>query len=186
MLIQAVDLASRYSASCVIDAEGRVLRQVHSWKGPGCLTPDGEFVEEILRPWVGPGAPAVLGVEDIPHSLTATSKTMVKRVARLQGRICEAMDRWGHLDRVLFIPPDVWQRDMGVWRAGPTAVLPRALEDFGYEPPDTGWEKLHKRDREVAKKARSDFSAAYLIARWLQRKHGESGSFDLPGTLRYQ
>lgn len=185
-MIQAVDLASRYSAFCVIDAEGGVVCQVHSWKGPGSLTPDGVFVEEILRPWKSGEVPAVLGVEEIPHSLMATSKTMVKRVARLQGRICEAMDRWGYLDRVLFVPPDVWQRDMGVWRQGPEAVVPRAREDFGYEPPDTGWEKLHKKDREVAKKARTDFSAAYLIARWLQRKQGELGSFDIPGTLRYQ
>lgn len=183
-MIQAVDLASKLSATTLIDLEGGVLSEVHSWKGPGLLSSDEEWVEEIVEPWQGSEVPLVLAIEDLPHSLKFQSD--VKRVCRIQGRICDRLDAWGYLDRVLFVPPALWQRAYeGVWRQGPAVVVPVAKRDFDYDPPDTGWRDLHYKDRTTAKKAQTDYCAAYLIARWLLRLHDAGEGFDVKGTSRY-
>lgn len=184
VLIQAVDLASRYSASCTIDGTGVVLDQFDSWR---CT--QQEFIGKVVEPFNHEDffseIPLVLGIEDLPHGVKFM--TLVKNVCRLQGRIIERMEWWERPELLLFIPPILWQRATpGVWRQGPDAVIPVAKDLYGYEPPDLGLAELHGKDRVTARKVRTDYASAYLIARWLLDQYNKTGVFDATTTSRHE
>lgn len=173
----AVDLAARYSGAVWLDEAGRA---VASWSS-FMLTED-QFITEVTSPfrngWT-PLSPDILLIEDVPHGLKFMRN--VKQVVRTQGRIIDRMCAVGMADRIVFYPPDLWQRPMGVWKQGMAAVVPRAAE-LGYEPPDLT-EGL--RAKATARKCMTDFCAAFLMGRQAQRFHVEQGTVDVHPSSRY-
>jgi len=181
MSVFAVDLAAKYSAACLLNHLGDVVWQVDSWGRT-----EDEFLELLTVPFykVRHEQPGVMAVEDLPHRLPFSS--LVKRVARIQGRIVERMARLDCADKVLFVPPAVWRKSYdGLGRGtGPEAVLPVAVT-LGYLPPDLRARILQAGDKAIARKVGTDYAAAYLIARWAHLTNQQTGSFDAAGTSRY-
>src|SRR5882724_1515815 len=174
-MIEAVDLAAKFSALCIIDRSGSVLEQNHSW-----AKSEEEWVDTIVSPFYDPlplGVPELLIVEDLPHGVSY--KKIVKQVCRLQGRICHAMEAVGMQDRLVFIPPQLWQLTYpGVARGAEKdrlAAAAGAAEELGYIPPELLHKDLHGTDRVAARKTKTDYIAAYLIARWSLQKMDENG-----------
>ncbi len=182
MSVLAVDLAAKYSAACWVEDTGQVRWQVDSW-GRG----EAEFIELLTVPWyaASPDQPAVMAVEDLPHRLPFSS--LVKRVARIQGRIVDRMDRLGRLDRVLFVPPALWRKNYaGLERGtGPDAVLPVSA-GLGYTPPNLSDRCVKAGDKAIARKVATDYCAAYLIGRWAVTTHAATGTYAATGTSTYQ
>lgn len=184
--IAALDFAAKHSACCVIDMAGTVLDEFSS-----ALKSDTEFLGQVdwaaSQPHHFGGKwyePSVLLIEDLPIGVKYMG--VVKQVCQLQGRLIDRLDRSGSLGKLVFVPPATWQRTFpGVWRQGPEAVLPVAKELFDYDPPDTGWQRLHHAERRIAKKSLTDFAAAFLIARWGLAEWETNETFDAPTTLRY-
>lgn len=184
-MIEAVDLAAKFSALCIIDRTGRILDQNHSW-----AKSEEEWVDTIVAPFYDPlpqGMPDILIVEDLPHGVGY--KKIVKQVCRLQGRICHAMEAAGVQDRLIFIPPQLWQLTYeGVARGAEKDRLTaaeRAASEMDYVPPDLLHKDLHGADRVAARKTKTDYVAAYLIARWTLNKMIES-NWSLEELLRSQ
>ncbi len=178
MLIQAVDLAARYSASVTIDETGQVVDQFDSWR-----VTRQQFVSKLVEPFSAEvdnfyfEIPAVLGIEDLPHGVKYMS--LIKDVCKLQGVIEEHMSWTPHLDRLMYIPPILWQKEIpGVWRQGPKATLSAAKDIYRYEPPDLGMSELRGQDRVTARKVQTDYASAFLIARWLLETYKQHGVFD--------
>lgn len=183
----AVDLAARYSAALQINysdpgrpPEFRVVRSVDSWK-----ISEQEFVRQVCLPFtVGDKAPEVMLIEDLPHGLKFAA--LVKRVCRIQGRIIEVMEQVGHRDRILFVPPALWQRyyKRKLDEKWPDAVVPVA-ERHLYTPPNLVEEGMKAAERNIAKKVMTDYCAAYLIGYWGLAQQDQHGTFDIDGTQRY-
>lgn len=180
--VLAVDLAAKFSAVCLMDDDFTVLTQFDSF-----LTREDAFIYTIASAWMFASehrTPEVMVVEDLPHGLKYS--TLIKTVCRLQGRIVQAM----HDDYtdILFLAPREWRSHyLGLERGtGPEAVVPVAAE-FGYTPP---LENLLTRakgngGKTKAMKVATDYCAAYLIARWAIETKRKYGTFDVPGTSRY-
>jgi len=177
--ILAVDLAAKYSASCVMDDAGRVYEQNDSWGRT-----EKQFLDLITSPWMQTNPPDLMVVEDLPHGVSYMTTT--KAVCRLQGRIVERMDYLGSLSSVLFAAPIEWRRVYtGLERGtGAAAVVPVA-EALGYTAPDLSHRILRAGDKAIARKVASDYCAAYLIAKWMIDRFNELGTFDVTGTARY-
>lgn len=185
----AVDLAARYSAAMQINfsedpypPEWRVMRTWDSWKPT-----EIEFVHQICSPFMVPPltkVPDVMLIEDLPHGLKFAA--LVKRVCRLQGRIVEVMEQAGHRDKILFVPPALWQRRYKrlADEKWPDAVVPVAHR-HGYTPPDLVEEGMRAAERTIAKKVMTDYCAAYLIGFWGLDQLETHGTFDVEGTQRY-
>lgn len=189
--IVAVDLAARYSAAVQISytekpypPELRVTRSWNSWKPT-----EMEFVHQICSPFtVTPRLPSkvpeVMLIEDLPHGLKFAA--LVKRVCRIQGRIAEVMEQYGHRDKILFVPPALWQRYYKrlpdeKW---PDAVVPVAERNC-YRPPNLVEDGMKAVERNIAKKVMTDYCAAYLIGKWGLDQLEKQGTFDIDGTQRY-
>lgn len=180
MDIVAVDLAAKFSAVCWLDEKLHIYQEWSSWR----LT-ETSFIDSLFEPWaITSIPPAQLVVEDLPHRLPFAG--LVRQVCRMQGRIIEQAHRFGNLDRVLFVPPDVWRNHYpGLKRGtGADAVVPVAAE-FGYTPPDLSPLATNARERQHVKKIATDYCAAYLIGRWALDYHAEHGTFEAPRTSRY-
>lgn len=161
-LVLGVDLASRYSAAVLWDAQG------------GQVVTEFDSVGQDAASWVdllcgvarGLAKPTVV-VEDVPPRIQWAGP--VKRVCRLQGRILQALPD----TPVWFVPPAIWQRTFeGVWR-GKEDGAAAAAERLDYHPPqlvgDPRFEPLGKTPSErkrLAKKVMSDYVDAFLIAHW--------------------
>ena len=183
MKIEAVDLAARYSAAVVLGAKAEtteILWQWDSWKPT-----EMEFVHKICEPFSPTRiAPDVMLIEDLPHGLKFAA--LVKRVCRLQGRIVEVMAQYGQRDKILFVPPALWQRHYHrqLGEKWPDAVVPVA-ERHSYAPPNLVEEGMKAAERTIAKKVMTDYCAAYLIANWGLEQLERHGTFDVEGTQRY-
>ena len=190
MNVLAVDLAAKYSAACLLNPDGQVAWQTDTWD-----VAERDFIRRITWFWSVPDwwnnerpEPDFLVVEDLPHRLPFSG--LVRKVCRIQGRIIQAMDDLGQLHRLLFVPPAAWRKHFpGLERGtGPDAVVPVAAS-LGYTPPDltdrialAGDRAEH---RKIARKVRTDYAAAYLIARWAADTHAAQHTLDTPETSRY-
>lgn len=179
MSLIAVDLAERYSGAVAMDDAGRVIHQWHSYD----LSTE-DFLTGITTPFVywHDDPPHTLVVEDVPHGLPFQGG--VRKVCRLQGRIIERMASWGIEDRILFYPPALWQREMGVWRQGPEIVIPVSAE-LGYHPPNLVTPEMKKTATKKAEKIMSDYCAAFLMGRCAQKFKVEQGTYDVNQSSRY-
>lgn len=182
-----VDLAGRMSAAVGLGGDGRVLCQLGSTSlatrpdGDNDLVfrPECEYIETVAKL---SRAFEVTVVEDVPHALKFMAN--VKAVVRLQGRLAHAMDVRDRLDRLLFVPPSMWQRSFeGVWRGGPEGAAAAAFR-LGYEAPDLH-SGLHKEDRKRGWKSETDHVDAFLIATWAREVKRVQGTYDVTGTHRY-
>lgn len=187
----AVDLAARYSAAVKINytsapypPELRVVSSWNSWK-----VSEMEFVHQICSPFMvtpRPTAkvPEVMLIEDLPHGLKFAA--LVKRVCRIQGRIVEVMEQYGQRDKILFVPPALWQRSYKrvADEKWPDAVVPVA-DRHGYRAPNLVEEGMKALERNTAKKVMTDYCAAYLIGYWGLAQLESQGTFDVDGTQRY-
>lgn len=182
--VVAVDLAAKYSAICQLADDLTIQNQTDSWG----IT-ESAFINRVVDPWNDGPAPAkppiLLAVEDLPHRLPFSA--LVKRVARIQGRIVDRMDQLYAAGTVLFVPPALWRKAYAGLRrgTGPDAVVGVAAA-LGYTPPDLGERINRAGDRAIARKVATDYCAAYLIARWAVTTFTTAGTFDVPGTSRYR
>lgn len=193
-VFQTVDLAARFSACTVLGSGGELVTEWCSLD-----MSEAQVVDNILSTFVT-HRPDVLVIEDIPHQMRFD--TITKATARMQGRI---LDRVWYvagqrgLDKVLFIPPSLWQRswgkDSGLWRAKPEVYAQFAKDTYGYEPPDLlelcrhRYEDLHHKERQdernALKKLMTDYVDSYLIAQWARRTWAERGTVDVKSSQRY-
>jgi hypothetical protein len=186
----AVDLAARYSAALKLNytrrpypPEMRVASSWDSWK-----VTEMEFIHSICSPFdparFDSHAPEVMLIEDLPHGLRFAA--LVKRVCRIQGRIVELMEQYGQRDKILFVPPALWQRSYKrvADEKWPDAVVPVAHRHF-YTAPNLVEEGMKAVERNTAKKVMTDYCAAYLIGYWGLDQLEKHGTFDVEGTQRY-
>lgn len=169
-MILAVDLASKFSAACLMDLNGSVTAEWHSWG-----LPEGVWVDSLISQ---AGLAEVVLIEDVPFSLRI-SKT-VRDVYRLQGRIIENMEkRVFHTRKIVFIPPKLWQdylKPDGMKSGDKKAAKRIAEEKYGYIPPELLHKDLHGVDRTHARKSMEDHIDAFLIARYMLEQSQEHGS----------
>jgi hypothetical protein len=142
--------------------DGTVVEEHHSWR----LT-EQEWIDRIVSYFYDPldeECPLALVVEDIPHAVGY--RKLVKRVCQLQGRIVQAMANVGVEDRIVFVPPQLWQMSFpGVYRGKAQGAL-KAAESLGYTPPQLLTPEVKGKDRMDARKTMTDHVDAFLIGRW--------------------
>jgi hypothetical protein len=198
VLIQAVDFAASAWASCLL-RRGEVAHQTCAYYHPT----EREAVREIVKPFSDhPVEPDVLLIEDVPHQMRFD--TVTKAVVRMQGRVIHRMDELRVVDKILFVPPALWQRgftSLGysdgkeLWRARSEVYAAFAERHFGYEPPNllelhkSEYEELHHEARAKLraplKKLMTDFVDAFLIAKFFELYYERNGTFDAPSAQRY-
>jgi hypothetical protein len=194
MSIVAIDLAARWSAGVQLTEDLRVLDQWSTYH-----LSEAQFVQAVTAPFrhvPEVEAPYALIVEDLPHQVPYS--TLVKTVARVQGRLVESMLRMGRGEwEVIFYPPALWMRSYGdkVWRQGPEVVVEVAKE-YGYAPPDLLGEVEDEAAREgrrskalsrnQAKKSLTDYCAAFLMGRFAVQYYAEHGTYMAPNAQRYR
>ena len=165
-MIVSVDLAAKFSALCVMKLDGAVVEQAHSWKKT-----EQEWIDTVVSYFYDPlngECPLALVVEDIPHAVGF--RKLVKHVCQLQGRIVQAMANVGAEDKVVFVPPQLWQMHFpGVYRGKAEGAL-KAAESLGYTPPQLLTPELHGKYRMDARKTMTDYVDAFLIGRWAVSK----------------
>jgi hypothetical protein len=188
MDVLGIDLASKQSAWNLMQADGQVYAQGDSYG-----INESHFVNRLIDTAVDSDVAAIV-IEDLPHRLPFAS--LVKTVCRMQGRIVQLADDNRVLDRIIFIPPALWQRTFdGVWRGKEVGAL-AAANKLGYEPPDLlandprfELEGLHGKPRakvrNAAKKSQSDYVDAFLISTWAQNTWAEQATLDVKSTQRY-
>ena len=181
MTVLAVDLAAKYSAACLMDDDYEVIEQFDSWQ----QTEDA-FVCHLTAGWTVVNTPDVMIVEDLPHGLRYT--TLVKAVCRLQGRIVQSMQECtdGDWEEILFVAPATWRAHYPEAKrgTGPDIVVPIAAQ-FGYTAPDLLARAKGSGGKTRADKVATDYCSAYLIARWAIDTKRQFGTYDVPGTSRY-
>lgn len=179
MTVLAVDLAAKFSAACLMDDNYHVVSQVDSW-----LTSESRFITNLVEYFDTFTSPEVMVIEDLPHGLSYS--TLVKTVCRLQGRIYERLQNtFSSGDEILFVAPATWRAHYDMKRGtGPNEVFP-VVEKFGYQPPDLTARSKGNGGLSKAKKVQSDYCSAYLIARWAIDTKNQYGTYDVPGTSRY-
>lgn len=192
MRFVAVDLAAKYSAAMGVDGSNPATPLVE-WQGSSYPIGEDGFLELLTAPFVSPhlryGYPSDLIVEDLPHGVRYNAIT--KRVCQIQGRIKDRMNRLGYGDRILFLPPQVWQRYFGV-SGKPELFEAKALER-GYCPPTLdeiiSTFKLDYEpkapEKKMTRKIRTDFIAAFLIGCWAVDQYTLNGTVDANLTSRY-
>lgn len=157
-----MDLAAKFSALCVMRLDGTVVEEDHSWGKS-----EQEWIDSIVSRFydpLGEECPLALIVEDIPHAVGF--RKLVKHVCQLQGRIIQAMANVGAEDRVVFIPPQLWQMHFpGVYRGKALGAL-KAAESLGYTPPQLLTPETHGKARMDARKTMTDHVDSFLIGRW--------------------
>lgn len=165
-MIVAVDLAAKFSALCVLDVNNDVIDQNHSWQKS-----ESEWIDQVVSYFYQSNPlPTVLAIEDLPHGVGY--KKLVKEVCRIQGRIYQLMSSVGEEDKVIFIPPQLWQIHHKTYRKGIVGEAEKASE-LGYSPPSLLSKDTHGKDRIAARKTETDYVAAYLIGRYVNDKLNE-------------
>jgi hypothetical protein len=176
-----VDLASKFSAVVVVDADGGVHRQFDS-AGKSAF----EFCQEIRQAAVD-FDPDVILVEDVPYGIS--SQAMTKPVLRLQGILIRYLANW--LDRVVFINPSTWQRDYEGVATAPRDIPKGKQRDVyrqnkakehaaarGYSPPDLvaayvatlpEGTRVLKKHTDPLEKSMTDYIDAFLMTDWLSK-----------------
>lgn len=178
MSLVAVDLAERYSGVVALDDDGSLLGEWHSWN-----VSTVDFIDAVVSPFEQWDVlPEILLIEDVPHGLPFQGG--VRKVCRLQGRIIERMASFGLEDRIVFYPPALWQREMGVWKQGPEIVIPESAK-LGYQPPNLVTPEMKKTATKKAEKIMSDYCAAFLMGRCAQKFKVEQGTYDVNQSSRY-
>lgn len=156
-----------------MDGAGTVMEEDHSWQKD-----ESEWIDSIVSFFYDPRTPEVsaLFIEDIPHAVGF--RKLVKHVCQLQGRIVQAMANVGVEDKVLFVPPQLWQMHFaGVYRGKAQGAL-KAAESLGYTPPQLLTSDLHGKDRADARKTMTDHVDAFLIGRWATDQLNQYGTLD--------
>lgn len=187
MIVLAVDLAASMSAWCVMD-DGQVCHQDDSFGRS-----ESEVISRLAQCAESFDVEHIV-VEDLPHRLPFAS--LVKAVCRMQGRFVHELSQRGLLDKLIFVPPALWQRYFpGVWRQG-AAGAQAVAESKGYQAPDlrandprfsveglSGKERASRRaaDRKIS----TDYVDAFLIGMWATEVWDEHGTLDVPQTQRY-
>lgn len=158
-MLVSLDLAAKFSALAHME-EGRVVYQSHSWQKS-----EDEWIDEIVKPFYCLTIPPIgLFIEDIPHAVGF--RKLVKHVCQLQGRIVQQMANVGAEDKIVFVPPQLWQMYFpGVYR-GKALGASKAAEALGYTPPQLLIPGLHGKDRADARKTMTDHVDAFLIGTW--------------------
>lgn len=175
-MILSVDLAARFSACTLMNRDREVILQ---WDSVGA-SPSGFATSIFGMAELHPVQYIV--IEDVPYGISKQS--MIKPVLRLQGRILQARDEADLGIPLLFTTPDYWMRHFHLFGSKSADQLSCAAE-FGYEPPDV--KSMHEaklgglrgtsRSAMMAtlRKAKTDYVASYLIARWAWDVLDESG-----------
>lgn len=166
-----VDLASKFSAACVMDARHKVHREFDSLNKSSF-----EFVDEILAAVVEYD-PEIIIVEDVPYGIS--SQQMTKAVTRLQGAIIRDLTKMGYWERLVFLNPSTWQKEYSGVARGPKEDREKAAAfhaDFmGYQPPNLVQQHIDslpegarvlKKNTNPLEKTMTDYIDAFLMARW--------------------
>jgi hypothetical protein len=164
-IVMTVDLASRFSAVCIMDANKKVLEEFDSW-GKSAFA----FLDEIIH-YAEEYNVDVIVIEDVPYGLS--KQFMIKPVLRLQGVFILGLGRAGLLGRTVFLNPSTWQRTFeGVFK-GKDIGAAKAAAALGYLPPDMLkiWDSQiplkgpeRTKMRAQLKKAVTDYVDAFLMA----------------------
>lgn len=180
--VLTVDLASRFSAVCVMDELGIVREQFDSWGKTSFA-----FLSEIVNCALLHNVDSVI-IEDVPYGLS--KQFMIKPVLRLQGAVMLALDLAGLLEQTVFLNPSTWQRTFeGVYKGKEAGAL-AAASLFGYSPPDMllihdseipAHGKDRARVRAQLKKASTDYVDAFLIAKFTLTFSGVPEMLGKPG-----
>ncbi len=181
MWILAVDLASKFSAACVMTPSGHVHDEWHSWGRSSA-----DWIESLTG-WTD----TILVVEDIPHGLKLSK--IVRDVYRLQGKIIYGLEANGGTESLVWIPPKLWQdyyKPDGMKSGDKKAAKSIAAEKYGYNPPELLHKDLHGIDRVHARKTMEDHVDAFLIAQYVREQAEAYGSVDaaieaIPRLERY-
>lgn len=191
MIVTAIDLAARFSASCTLGPGLRLLDF-----GAPLMNSHVEWLDDVVDSVVVrsiAGEDVFLVVEDVPLSLPFTAK--LKAALQLQGEIAHQMRIRSLLDRVYFVQPMTWQRHFeGVWRGKEAGAL-AAAEKLGFAPPDylKEYESLfaHLKGKErqdirnALKKQASDVVDAFLMAVWAHETYAEHGTLEIKNVIKY-
>lgn len=174
MAVLAVDLASKFSAVCVLDEDGKVLSEYDS-AGKSSF----QLVKEIAQSAKSFDVSVVM-VEDVPHGINKLF--MVKSVLRLQGMLILALIIADKLDVTFFVTPNSWMKHFNcVKKRGQSDAdhiedLRSAAAYLGYTAPDLVADyikslpegtKVLKKHTNPLEKSRTDYVAAFLIGQWL-------------------
>jgi hypothetical protein len=172
-MILAVDLAAKFSGSCLMDWAASVVGEWHSWQRT-----EDEWVRLLAYQFsqLDSREDSFIVIEDMPFNVGQT-KT-VRDVYRLQGRILQHLKEYGYEKYVVWIPPALWQyhfKPLGMTSGNKKAAKEIATTHYGYSPPELLHKDLHGVDRVHARKTMEDHIDAFLIARYmfeLKEKHG--------------
>jgi hypothetical protein len=184
----ALDLAAKFSAGCEIGSDGEVVNQWHSWQSSAF-----KFAEKVALEFSGlkKSDDSLLVIEDLPFAIGQT-KT-VRDVYRLQGIIIYLVTQYGMEDRIVFIPPMLWQhwlKPEGVKKGDKKAIKLVADQKYSYLPPELVHKDLHGKDRVDARKTMEDYVDAFMISRYILSVGEEYGSItaaieNIPRLERY-
>lgn len=187
--IIALDLAAKFSAGCVVEAaSGEVIDQWHSWGlSPFDFARKVSYQFSLLPTRLDP----FLVVEDLPFAIGQT-KT-VRDVYRLQGMIVQLVQEYSNPDRIVFIPPMLWQYHFkadGMKSGDKKAAKLIAQEKYNYVAPELLHKDLHGVDRTHARKTMEDYVDAFLISRYMVEMGQKYGSVaqaieEIPRLERY-
>ena len=200
-IVIAVDLATRFSAGLVRTAGGEVVRQWDSVGRSHSVLARYVYSEYLTAlTTFGALTRPIVVVEDLPPHVP--SSLVRTQVAQLQGRIIQEFSRNDGiqlpnvkaLEDLFFVPPAIWQHEMGVWRATPeqTAAVAAGL---GYEPPDltARWFETHdvlkplsSTQRAALAKQTTDYVDAFLISEWTRRCMAEGRVWDSKTIKQYK
>lgn len=183
-MIIGVDLAARHSAVIGMDTSGEVVFQYDS----SYETPDS-FVEKIVTS-AGLSIVELVMVEDMPYRVPYTES--VKLACRIQGMIIQKFLDLGLIDKLIFCQPSLWLnyfREQS-WKVKSKAAKLKAMaqtaHDLGYDAPDLHTH-LHGKERTLARKAETDYVAAFLIAKWTTDMINDGVDFStINSTERYE
>lgn len=173
-MILCLDLAARFSAGCLVDPSGEVVEQFHSWQ----LSPF-QFAHKVAHTFatLPVSSDPFLVIEDMPFNVGQT-KT-VRDVYRLQGMILQQVQQFHEEDRVVWLPPALWQfhfKSAGMRKGNKADAKMIAEEKYGYTPPQLLHKDLHGVDRQHARKTMEDYVDAFMISRYMVEVGQEHGS----------
>lgn len=171
MTVLTVDLASKFSAVCVMADSGEVYREFDS-RGKTSFG----FALEIRKALIDYPDTRLVIIEDVPYGISR--QAMIKPVLRVQGILIGALARW--IDQILFVNPSTWQKTYpGVARgkeADRIEAARVAAAKLGYTPPDLVGDyvdslpegaKVLKKHTNPLEKTMTDYIDAFLMARWV-------------------
>ena len=183
--IIAVDLATKFSAGIVLDQHGDFVSQWDSYGWKHSQVAQQIFTDYTALRDAYIDAPPLVVIEDVPPR----NLPNLRGVLQLQGRILQVFGKYG--DDLYWVPPALWQHEMGVFGATDGETAKRAAE-FGYEPPDLVEMRGLKRGergygtaiREADKQA-TDYVDAFLIAMWARWTMERNQVWDLRVVRQY-